>query len=433
MTSSVDFDDVRSYSFPWRRPSRSVFQQGSIFSIAIDPRAVVDVLRRAELPVDVAGPDDDWRRITIRPRSNGVKGNHALVLRLKTRLTDSVYFRKQLPAMAGQIRRLGISVPERQQAMTQLVPRLGTCIGMTAMPRFSDHPDFLEAITLVARTIDGMFSVPAGFLDAESRPLLMEDGTYDPEARVPALPEIDDVEDPLDEHAHMEMPSPRRVAERLLVMTVVAYRGLIESPEIAESKRAARLARLADWFWSQEIGHELEDHERTILDTPLGGLDPGTVQTLGDSFDAVAVLAWALRLAEMPSHDCFIDRRYLTDAIGLFSEDAHFIVDSADLRDAIDLRAQADRIMAIHWRLREWQLRPVAVDFAKVASETWFGSMDVSNVPLRSNDLAFHARPIGNADPRLVEHSAATIVHRHRAINWLCGHNAIYSEVQTAT
>lgn len=408
-------------------------QQGSIFSIDIDPQAVLNALRRAELPVEVTGPDEDWRRLIIHPRNNGTN-EQSLVLRLKTRQTDSLYFRKQLPAMSTHIRRLGAGVPDRQQEMTKLVPRLGTCIGMTATPKFSDQPDFLEAITLVARTIDGMFFVPAGFLDAESRPLLMEDGTFDPAARVPVVPRDDEDEIiELDEHLELQMPNARRVAERMFVMLVLACRGWIESTGTPEEDRERKFKQLADWFWSLEIGHELEDHERAVLDTPLGGLSPKEVLSLIAKFDDVAVLAWALRLAEMPAHDCFFERRKLSEAIGLYSEDAHFVIDSADLRDAIDLRAQADRILAVHWRLREWELRPSHLDFAKLASDTWFGPIELTTLPLKNGDLAFNDRPISKVDPALIDRCTTAIAHRHRAINWLCGHHPVYSQVQTAT
>lgn len=411
-------------------------QQGSIFSISIDPKAVVEVLRRANLHVEIAGPEDDWRRLTIHPR-NDRQADHSLELRLKTRQTDSLYFRQHLPELASQIRRLGAVVPQRQQEMVRLVPRLGTCIMMTATPKFSDHPDFLEAITLVARTIDGIFAVPAGFLDAESRPLLMEDGTYDPAARVPTIASTEDEEleiDPmLDFHADLQMPNARRVAERMFILLVLACRGWIESPATPEEKRPAKFKQLAEWFWSLEIGHELEESERAVLDTPLGNLPPETVNQLVALFDDVAVLAWALRLAEMPRHDCFFDRRALCGAVGLYSEDARFVIDSADLRDAIDLRAQADRLLAVHWRLREWELRPNHIDFARLAGDTWFGPIELSTLPLKDGDLAFNGQPICKADPKLLERCSTAIAHRHKAINWLCGHDPVYSRVQAAT
>jgi hypothetical protein len=135
----------------------------------------------------------------------------------------------------------------------------------------------------------------------------------------------------------------------------------------------------------------------------------------------------------MLPHDQFVQPRKIADTLGLFSEDTDIVINSADLRGALDLRTAADQIMAVHWRLREFELARTSLDFGQLARDWWFGPVDLAGIPLADNDLALGGRPILFADDALRQRCHAAIQARHRAINWLCGHHTLFSRVDTST
>ena len=406
-------------------------EQGSIFGIRIEPRGVVELLRRSGLLLDIHGPADAWNKIIVT--RTGAAPGERLTLRLKTRQTDSAYFRQQIPLMVSYVSRLPANNLERQQQLKRLAPHLAVCVGMVAEPTFVAAPEFLRAAALVARACDGLMHVPIGFIDSSSRALLLNDGTCDVDAVVPSLPEAGFDDDAGDIDAAYTSPTASRVAERMLVMLATAYRAAIELDFNANDRPAAH-ARLADWFWSLEVGHELEANESHMLNIPIGELSPDEARQYRGAFEDVAILAWGLRLTDMPTVDEQIDARRLGKTLGMFNTDARFIIDSADLRDPIDLRTHADTLLLIHWRLRDWLHRPTRrIDFQKVADEHWLGSIDTSRVPLINGDLDVGGRAIYSAASEVIRRCCTAVERRHRAINWLCGTHPIYSEVSVNT
>lgn len=435
-----------------------VSELGSLFSLSIDPLATLEALRGSGVSLEVLGPDDEWRQIIITPSlSDAASPVARLTLTLKTRQLDQLYFRKIVPDLLMRVSQIVTDEVGRQHALESLIPHFGACIELVAEPGFAQHDDFLKSMTLVARLIEGVFIIPAGFLDAESREILMSNGTSHPDARLPAIPEwpvlvsepierrylghgdagqsitipATEVFDPHDE-PEVATPVARRVAERMYAMLTVAYRGVLDINS-ERSNREAYLTRLADWFWTLNVGHELEEHERHILDQPLGAIGHDAAMTISQQLEAVVVLAWALELVELPEPDQLVQAKRLADVLGLFREDTRYVIDSAELRHDHELRTAADRIMAVHWRLREFAVNPRAVDFQRMCDESWFGPIDPGSIPLLKGDLAIGGIPLVSTDPAIVKRVFASIQHRHRAINWLCGHHAVFSQVDIST
>lgn len=415
---------------------------GSLFSVAIDPQAVVEAVRQAQAAAEVIGADDDWRQIIVRPDPDSP--DHRLTLSLKTRQIDQVFFRRAIPDLLSRLHPIVALDPSRKDALERLIPHFEACIELVAEPAFHTQAGFLEVMTIVARLIDGVFVIPVGFLDCESREILMESGFCNPDAVLPPIPEFPAAVGMLEHESVVEEiapapapelvdpPAATRVAERMYAMLAVAYRGVLDiNPE--RPNRDAYLARLADWFWSLNVGHELEEYERHVLDQPLGAIGAEPAAQISQSLESVSVLAWALQLVELPAHDQFVQAKRLADVLGLFREDTRFVIDSAELRCEAVLRAAADRIMAVHWRLREFELNPHPVDFAAMCRDSWFGALDADALPLINNDLAIGTESISRADPSLRQRIKLATQHRHRAINWLCGHHRLFSHVDTST
>jgi len=411
-----------------------VSEFGSLLSVTIDPAAAVAALRDSGLSVEVVGAEEDWRQLIVSPRDNK---SGRLTMVLKTREVDQLFFRKTTPNLIRRIAQLPAQDLERQRDLQRLIPHLGVCLELTAEPAFSERGEFIEAMTLLARLIDGVFVIPAGFLDCESREILTAAGMCNPKAHLPVIPDFpagveDDYSPDEAFEGTFDPPIARRVAERMYTMLTVAYRGVLDINQ-ERPERQVRLTQLGDWFWTLEVGHELEEYERYILDQPLGAITREQAQQLSQQFESVVVLAWSLGLVELPRHDEFVQAKKLADLLGLLREDTRFVIDSAELRSELDLRAAADQMMAVHWRLREFELSPRPVDFAGMCRDSWFGSIDLSSLPIIEGDLAIAGQPITRADPATRNRAQIAIQHRHRAINWVCGHHPVFSKVDIST
>jgi hypothetical protein len=145
------------------------------------------------------------------------------------------------------------------------------------------------------------------------------------------------------------------------------------------------------------------------------------------------VLAWALGICDLPTHDLAADSNTLTSGVGLFAEQVPPRIEFPALKTADELSAMSGRLLGIHWRLRDFTLRPVAMDFEAFASNCWFGSFDLKGTPLVERDLSIGGVVIARAPRGAVQFAHSIARERHQAINWLCGSARRYSDVDAST
>lgn len=224
-------------------------------------------------------------------------------------------------------------------------------------------------------------------------------------------------------------PPAERVARRALCLSAVAARGFLEAdaPPDAEEHREG----IVEWLGEHELLSELEPAERALLDARVGSLEPQSIVDASWRSEGIAVLAWALGLAELPAHDEMVDVANLTSDLG-FLDDA-VALDAPNLRPDAERNWMSGRLSGLHWRLRDFSLRPQPMDFRAFAADCWFGSFDLEGVELVDDDLAIDGKAIAEADPERVGITHSIAMERHQAINWLAGYEPIYSQVDTST
>jgi hypothetical protein len=232
-----------------------------------------------------------------------------------------------------------------------------------------------------------------------------------------------------DDELERQPPDAERVARRALCLSAVAARGFLESDAPADADR--HRAGMVAWLEEHDLLDELEPGERALLDARVGSLEPQAIVDATWRSEGIAVLAWMLGVAQLPAHDEMVDVAGLTSDLG-FLDDASAL-DAPRLRSEDERQWMGDRLLGLHWRLRDFSLRPEAMDFRAFAADCWFGSFDLEGIPLVDDDLAIDGQAITDADPdrRGIAHSIA--MERHQAINWLAGWDAVYSQVDTST
>ena len=152
--------------------------------------------------------------------------------------------------------------------------------------------------------------------------------------------------------------------------------------------------------------------------------------------EGLGVLAWALQLFEMPQYDTLVDVNDLFPAIGFLNTDGvQDVLSNAatQLRPSDELDEFSAQMLALHWRVRDYSLRPQAMNFREFGENCWFGPIDVSWAQLVDDDLAIEGTAISKASEELVSRTQSLAMERHLAINWLQGWSEIYSETDTST
>jgi hypothetical protein len=150
--------------------------------------------------------------------------------------------------------------------------------------------------------------------------------------------------------------------------------------------------------------------------------------------EGLVVLAWALRRFEMPPHDQLVELNPLWKSLGfLDAKAAKSLLAKPTLRPRQEISTLRNRLFALHWRLRNFHIKPEVMDFADFARTCWFGPLDVTGLPLIKGDLALRGHRLDRAPPDLLSSAHSAAQERHQAANWLWEGPERYSEASVAT
>jgi hypothetical protein len=240
---------------------------------------------------------------------------------------------------------------------------------------------------------------------------------------------MNDYEDDL---AEPDPPLPERVARRALVLAAVCCRSAIEDDADNAEAETFRREVLA-WLHDVSASDEAEPEELALLSVPLGTLNERQVIDGSWRGEGLGVLAWALGRYELSSYQQTISPPDAADAIGFLTSEATELIESARLRDPEELEVLADRLFALHWRLRQFSIRPEHMDFISFARTAYFGPLDVEGLELVRDDLAIDGRPLMDVGETRWRECLSIARERQQAANWLCGQETLYSDVTCDT
>lgn len=408
----------------------------TIYSRRIDPRGVAELLRSLDPAVEIVGPGDAWESATLTVRQPGVPKPLQLLFHHDPTYYDGDDWPRQMLGMAGYFRRF----PDN--------PRKATALRLIGSFRFalatSWEPDLipegdarLPYLAAVVRHLDGALFTPSSLRDAEGRVLYGADGDYDQDAAFPTIPEprpADPAEEEEEEEPDYQLQTADRVARRALALAAVSVRALVEQDDPDDPSAEEFRQRVLNWVSEVGVGDELEPDEWEVLQRPVGRLDRQQQIDATWRLEGLVVLAWALGKFDLPPHDELVDPNDLARSVGFLDDEAgRALLASAELRPEAEIDAVAKRLLGIHWRLRDFTLRPQAMDFAAFSRECWFGSFDLGDTRLIDDDLALGDVAVVDADDQAFGKAYSAARERHLAVNWLRGYSRVYSQTDTST
>jgi hypothetical protein len=295
----------------------------------------------------------------------------------------------------------------------------------------------------ICRHLDGVIFTPSSLRDATGRVLISAEGKSDPHAVLPAIPstenlavaESDDAgAEEEGEDAEPEPPAADRVATRALVLAAVTNRGLIENERGKFDQPDEIRGRMLQWIDETQIAGEIEPEEWKVLQRPVGSLEQQDAINAGWRLEGLGVLLWALGRYELPPYDQLVIPGDLFEAACLGeAESARELIAGTRLRSAEKLSEYQAHALMVHWRLRDFTIRPTAMDFVAFSKKSFIGAFDLGPFHIVNNDMALCGKPIAEAEPQVFSTCQSAASERHLAINWLFGYSKVYSETDTST
>ncbi|MBB1473743.1 DUF4272 domain-containing protein [Luteimonas sp. MC1782] len=227
-------------------------------------------------------------------------------------------------------------------------------------------------------------------------------------------------------------PGARHVHARALALASIACRAALEQ-DPGDPEAEAMHLRLRAWLDATHLMAALEPAEVELITTPLGRLADKAAIDASWRAEGLYVLAWAMDLQPGLAHDRLVDPVAAAEVVG-FLHDTPLDRDPApQLRGERALDTFAAQQLALHWRLRDWQLHPQPMDFAAFVRECSWASLDVDESALLDGDLAIEGVRIDQADDEQLQRCLSIAGERHQAANWLLGGDPLYSNVDTST
>ena len=81
----------------------------------------------------------------------------------------------------------------------------------------------------------------------------------------------------------------------------------------------------------------------------------------------------------------------------------------------------------------QYRIRPEPLDFVEIGKNSWWHEFDPSGPWIIDGDLGFEGVPIHRLDPDDMPIAFMLAMYRHKAMNWLAGHDPVFSLVSTDT
>lgn len=229
-------------------------------------------------------------------------------------------------------------------------------------------------------------------------------------------------------------PAPERIAKRALCLTAVTARALLEQEDPKDALVRQDYEKLKQWVTHSGFSDELELEEKKVVETPLGELDPQTHINSVWRLEGLGVLCWMLKAADPVPYDELVSPPDLYDAVGFLNyQESQNMISNPNIRSAQEVSDYSKQIFGLHWRVRDFTLRPARMDFEDFAKNCWFGPLDVSQFRMVHGDLAIGEHSISDAPEKERRKVLSASMERHLAIRWLQGWSEVYSETDTST
>ncbi len=123
----------------------------------------------------------------------------------------------------------------------------------------------------------------------------------------------------------------------------------------------------------------------------------------------------------------------IANALGFLAERASTCLNNPALRAKNRIENWADTHLTLHWRLRQYSLRPEHIDLVSYVAKCKWGPLRTDDLEIQDNDLSVAGVRIDKLEKSAFQELLSITRERHQAFNWLLGFERLYSEITTDT
>jgi hypothetical protein len=239
-----------------------------------------------------------------------------------------------------------------------------------------------------------------------------------------------------EEEIDVELRTLQEVRGRILIISSILRRLALEN--ISQDREDDPLADAFDereWLREQGLASHLTAREAAFLESPLGSIAPEAIPELSWHGEALAALAWAVGIRDMPPIDTTSDLDPIMDIVprpwdetAAWRSDTTIVSESAAMQERE--RAEIWRWRATTEVLRREASRAERSDYeaaiAEVAAEARVAGLVSA---LHDHDFPVQGRSIKEISDTEVDELVAIADQRLRALNWLCGFGTSWDDI----
>lgn len=205
-----------------------------------------------------------------------------------------------------------------------------------------------------------------------------------------------------------------------LILAYLSCRGMID----ADPRAAAMTEKIRVMVRQQGI-RGLDAQEIRFLNAPAGTLSAEECSATSWLVEGMSVLAWALRVAEIPPPDTKVDGARVSVALGMFRPGQETKFEGAELRPLAEVVARGNLYASLIWRMNLQASQPGPANFAerlKLADVTP-AEAELAGVQLTGEDLSIDGLTLHELPPERFGEVHGLVYERFRAFQWLLGSN----------
>lgn len=223
--------------------------------------------------------------------------------------------------------------------------------------------------------------------------------------------------------------SAQCVHRNALFLSYMAYKGMVDGdrrPKAKEMVNSIPAIFRQDWI----DGLTLDAGEKRFVNAAFGTLQPFQRAEASWLIEGMAVLAWAVGVANLPPFYRKINGSEVSKALGIFQPDARERIEQATLRDSDEIVMGARTYNALMCRLNEYLKERKRVELCKKLSDEK-GHLIVDGLDFLDGDLAIEGLPLDKTPDEKLALVAAIAYQRNRQFRWLLGLERAVSAVST--
>jgi hypothetical protein len=234
----------------------------------------------------------------------------------------------------------------------------------------------------------------------------------------------------------VELRTREEVRARVVILASILRRVMLEdvTPD-ADYDPLADAFDEREWLFDQGLASQLTASEAAFLDSPLGSIASEAIQEISWQGEALAALAWAAGVRDMPPIDAISDLGPILDLIpGPWDTIKAWAIDSAIVSEFEAVR-ERERAEIWHWRATTELLRRDALpaersDYEAAIAEVAAEAHAAGLVPaLHERDFPLRGRSIKEISDTQLDELIDLTGQRLRALNWLCGFGTSWDDV----